>query len=221
MHFDWGILGPENWERIRNFLIPGLLFSIKLTLVATFGGIFFGTLLALIRLSRFKIPALIVKIYVDFIRSIPLMMVLFFFYLGATALGPEKSAYITFIVFEATYFSEIVRAGIQSVPRAQSFASTALGMTYRQNMCFIVLPQAFRNMIPVFLTQIIVLFQDTSLVYITAGTDLLKGFEQIGGGLAGFRKVEAYILAAFVYFIICFTLSKLALAYQRRVAIIR
>lgn len=221
MEFDWSIIGPDNWERMRNFLIPGLFFSIKLTFFATLGGIFFGMHLALMRLSKFKFLQWPAKLYVDFIRSIPLMMVLFFFYIGATALGVEKSAYITFIVFEAAYFSEIVRAGIQSVPKAQFSASVAMGMSYWQTMHHIILPQAFRNMIPVFLTQVIVLFQDTSLVYVMGATDLLKGFEQTGGGLGGFRKVEAYILAAVTYFVICFTLSKIAQAYQKRIAIIR
>ena len=126
---------------------------------------------------------------------------------------------ITFIAFEAAYFSEIMRAGIQSIPRGQVFAGQALGMTYGQNMRLIVLPQAFRNMMPVVLTQTIILFQDTSLVYAIGAYDLLKGFELAGKNYG--RPLEAYLLAAVVYFVICFSLSLLVKRLQAKIAIIR
>ncbi len=134
-------------------------------------------------------------------------------------IGADLSATITFIAFEAAFFSEIVRAGIGSVPKGQEYAAQALGMTYSQKMHYIVLPQAFRNMIPVFMTQTIILFQDTSLVYAIGAYDLLKGFE-ISGKNYG-RPIETYILAALTYFLICFSLSKLVRQIQARVAIIR
>jgi glutamate/aspartate transport system permease protein len=134
-------------------------------------------------------------------------------------IGADLSATITFIAFEGAFFSEIVRAGIQSVPKGQSYAAQAMGMTYGQNMRFIVLPQAFRNMIPVFMTQTIILFQDTSLVYAIGAYDLLKGFE-ISGKNYG-RPIETYILAAATYFVICFSLSKAVRYVQTRIAIIR
>jgi len=134
-------------------------------------------------------------------------------------IGAESSAIITFIAFEAAYFSEIMRAGIQSIPRGQVFAGQALGMTYAQNMRLIILPQAFRNMLPVLLTQTIILFQDTSLVYAIGAYDLLKGFTN-AGKIYG-RPEEAYLMAAVVYFVICFALSWGVKRLQAKIAIVR
>jgi glutamate/aspartate transport system permease protein len=204
--------------------MKGMLFSVQLTVIATTGGIIFGTFLALMRLSGRPSLVYLATIYVNTMRSIPLVMVILWFFLLIPILigrpiGADLSATITFIAFEAAFFSEIVRAGIQSVPKGQSYAAQAMGMTYGQNMRFIVLPQAFRNMIPVFMTQTIILFQDTSLVYAIGAYDLLKGFE-ISGKNYG-RPIETYILAAATYFVICFSLSKAVRYVQARIAIIR
>jgi glutamate/aspartate transport system permease protein len=213
-----------NWDIISKFVVNGFWFSVQLTIVATLGGIFFGTLLALMRLSGKKVLTLPATIYVNGMRSIPLVMVILGFFLLIPFLigrpiGAELSAVITFVAFEAAYFSEIMRAGIQSIPRGQVHAGQAVGMTYSQNMRLIVLPQAFRNMIPILLTQTIILFQDTSLVYAIGAYDLLKGFTT-AGKIYG-RPEEAYILAAVVYFVICFGLSYLVKKLQAKVAIIR
>jgi len=206
------------------FVLKGLLFSLELTVIATVGGIVFGTLLALMRLSGNKALELPAVIYVNGMRSIPLVMVILWFFLLipfliGRSIGAEISAIVTFIAFEAAYFSEIMRAGIQSIPRGQVFAGQALGMTYGQNMRLIVLPQAFRNMLPVLLTQTIILFQDTSLVYAIGAYDLLKGF--VTAGKIYGRVEEVYLLAALVYFAICFGLSALVRRLQTRIAIIR
>ncbi|WP_350295349.1 amino acid ABC transporter permease [Limnohabitans sp. Rim8] len=211
-------------EMLRKFVLQGFIFSVQLTVVATFGGIVFGTLLALMRLSGKKILMWPAMVYVNGMRSIPLVMVILWFYLLIPFLigkpiGAEISAVITFIVFEAAYFSEIMRAGIQSIPRGQVFAGQALGMTYGQNMRLVVLPQAFRNMLPVLLTQTIILFQDTSLVYAIGAYDMLKGFTN-AGKIYG-RPEEAYLLAAVVYFVICFGLSWLVKRLQAKIAIVR
>ncbi len=213
-----------DWDIIEKFVLGGLWFSIKLTIIATLGGIVFGTLLALMRLSGKKALMLPATIYVNGMRSIPLVMVILWFFLLIPFLigkpiGAEVSAIITFIAFEAAYFSEIMRAGIQSIPRGQVFAGQALGMSYGQNMRLVVLPQAFRNMLPVLLTQTIILFQDTSLVYAIGAYDLLKGFTN-AGKIYG-RPEEAYLLAAVVYFVICFALSWLVKRLQARIAIVR
>ncbi len=176
------------------------------------------------RLSGQRWLALPATIYVNGMRSIPLVMVILWFFLLVPfvigqPIGAEKSAVITFIAFEAAYFSEIVRAGIQSIPRGQVYAGLALGMTYGQNMRLVVLPQAFRNMLPVLLTQTIVLFQDTSLVYAIGAYDLLKGFEVAGKNFG--RPIEAYLLAAVVYFLMCYALSALVKRLHRRIAIVR
>ncbi len=221
-----------NWELISRFVTKGFYFSVVLTIVATIGGVLFGTLLALMRLSGRKVFDVPATIYVNGMRSIPLVMVILWFFLLVPAsfyalipggLGAnyrsEISAVITFVAFEAAYFSEIMRAGIQSIPRGQVFAGQALGMTYGQNMKLVVLPQAFRNMLPVLLTQTIILFQDTSLVYAIGAYDMLKGFETAGKNYG--RPIESYLLAAVVYFIMCFALSWLVKRLHRKIAIIR
>jgi glutamate/aspartate transport system permease protein len=213
-----------NWELFTNYIVKGLLFSVQLTVIATVGGIVVGTFLALMRLSGKSILVYPATFYINTMRSIPLVMVILWFFLLIPMLigkpiGADLSATITFIAFEAAFFAEIVRAGIQSVPRGQAYAGEALGMTYGQNMRLVVLPQAFRNMIPVFMTQTIILFQDTSLVYAIGAYDLLKGFEIAGKNYG--RPIETYILAAATYFVICFSLSKAVRAIQAKVAIIR
>ena len=213
-----------NVDLFQNFILKGLMFSVTLTVIATLGGIFFGTLLALMRLSGKTWLAAPATVYVNGMRSIPLVMVILWFFLLVPLvigkpIGAEMSAVITFIAFEAAYFSEIMRAGIQSIPRGQVFAGQALGMTYGQNMRLVVLPQAFRNMLPVLLTQTIILFQDTSLVYAIGAYDMLKGFEVAGKNYG--RPMEAYIAAAVVYFIICFALSWLVKRLHKKIAIIR
>ena len=213
-----------NWDLISNFVLKGLYFSLLLTLIATVGGVFFGTLLALMRLSGRKWLDVPASIYVNGMRSIPLVMVILWFFLLVPfiigrPIGAEYSAIITFIAFEAAYFSEIMRAGIQSIPRGQVFAGQALGMSYGQNMKLVILPQAFRNMLPVLLTQTIILFQDTSLVYAIGAYDLLKGFDTAGKNFG--RPTEMYIAAAVLYFIICFSLSWFVKRLHKRIAIIR
>ncbi|SMC48327.1 amino acid ABC transporter permease [Polynucleobacter kasalickyi] len=213
-----------NVDLFKNFLQKGLIFSLQLTIVATIGGIFLGTILALMRLSGKKVLASPATWYVNLMRSIPLVMVILWFFLLmpsiiGKSIGAELSAYITFIAFEAAFFSEIVRAGIGSIAKGQTAAGRALGLSYAQNMQYIVLPQAFRNMIPVLMTQTIILFQDTSLVYAIGAYDLLKGFEVAGKNFG--RPIEAYLLAAIVYFLICFSLSRIVRIIQSKVAIIR
>ncbi|MCR6477902.1 amino acid ABC transporter permease [Variovorax sp. ZS18.2.2] len=220
-----------NWDVISNFVVKGFYFSIMLTVVATIGGVIFGTILALMRLSGKKWLDTPAAIYVNGMRSIPLVMVILWFFLLVPAsfyslfgsLGSnyrsEISAVITFVAFEAAYFSEIMRAGIQSIPRGQVNAGQAVGMTYGQNMRLVVLPQAFRNMLPVLLTQTIILFQDTSLVYAIGAYDMLKGFETAGKNFG--RPIEAYLLAAVVYFIMCYALSWLVKRLHKKIAIIR
>lgn len=212
------------WDIFSKFIVKGFIFSLELTAIATVGGIVLGTVLALMRLSGRKWLEVPAVIYVNGLRSIPLLMVILWFFLLVPLLigksiGAELSAIITFIAFEAAYFSEIMRAGIQSIPRGQVHAGQALGMTYGQNMKLVVLPQAFRNMLPVLLTQTIILFQDTSLVYAIGAYDLLKGFT-VAGGIYG-RKEEMYIIAAVMYFVLCIALSYAVKKLQAKIAIIR
>jgi glutamate/aspartate transport system permease protein len=221
MNLTFGFL---DWGVVSSFILKGFIFSVQLTLFAMVGGIALGTAIALMRLSGKKWLVLPAAFYVNTLRSIPLVMVILWFFLLiplliGRPLGAELSAIITFTVFEAAYYSEIMRAGIQSVPSGQVSAGYAVGMTYAQCMKLIVLPQAFRNMLPVLLTQTIILFQDTSLVYAVGAYDLLKGFEVAGKNFN--RPVEMYLLAATTYFVICFTLSMIVRQLQKKIAIIR
>jgi len=221
MNLDFSFL---NWGVISSFVAKGFWFSIQLTLIAMIGGILLGTLLALMRLSSKPWLVWPAAFYVNTLRSIPLVVVILWFFLlipmlTGRPLGAELSAIITFTLFEAAYYSEIMRAGIQSVPRGQVYAGYAVGMTYSQTMQLVVLPQAFRNMLPVLLTQTIILFQDTSLVYAIGAYDLLKGFEVAGKNFN--RPVETYLVAAVVYFVICFSLSMMVRRLQAKIQIIR
>ncbi len=221
MNLDFAFL---NWGVVGSFIAKGFFFSIQLTLIAMIGGIALGTVLALMRLSGKKWLVMPAAFYVNTLRSIPLVMVILWFFLLIPLLigrpmGAELSAIITFTVFEAAYYSEIMRAGIQSVPKGQVYAGYAVGMTYPQCMQLVVLPQAFRNMLPVLLTQTIILFQDTSLVYAIGAYDMLKGFEVAGKNFN--RPVETYLVAAVVYFVICFSLSMFVRRLQKKIQIIR
>jgi glutamate/aspartate transport system permease protein len=180
--FDFGVI-----LRSAPYLFGvGMVFTLKLTLMAMAGGLVAGTLLALMRLSSSAPLRWIASIYVNLIRAIPLVLVIFWFfflvpYIGGWVtrssspieVGAFSSALITFVMFEAAYYCEIMRAGIQAVPRGQVFAAQALGMGYRKAMAHVILPQAFRTMLPLLLTQSIVLFQDVSLVYVVSITDFV------------------------------------------------
>jgi glutamate/aspartate transport system permease protein len=221
LNLDFSFVTPEV---ISSYVAKGFWFSLQLTVIAMIGGIVLGTALALMRLSGKKWLEAPAAFYVNTMRSIPLVMVILWFFLLiprliGRPLGAELSALVTFTLFEAAYYSEIMRAGIQSVPRGQVHAGYAVGMTYAQTMQLVVLPQAFRNMLPVLLTQTIILFQDTSLVYAIGAYDLLKGFEVAGKNFN--RPVETYLMAACVYFVICFSLSMLVKRLQAKIQIIR
>lgn len=217
MNLDWSFY---SWSQLAPFVLKGLLFSAQLTLAAALGGLVLGTGLALMRLSGHPLLAAVAGAYVNTMRSIPLVMVILWFFLLVPYLigpvGAEASALITFTLFEAAYFAEIMRAGIQSVPQGQTLAAQALGLTRAQMLGLIVLPQAVRNMLPVLLTQTIILFQDTSLVYAIGAYDLFKGVEVAGKNLG--RPIEAYLAAALLYFILCFAMSAAVRAWQRRSA---
>lgn len=226
--FDFNVI-----ERTWVYLFKtGMSFTLELTGLAMVGGILIGTVLAMMRLSSIKSISLVATSYVNLIRSMPLVLVIFWFYflvpyIGAWIIGANQpisvgafsSSLITFILFEAAYYCEIMRAGIQSISRGQVSAGNALGMNYWQTMGNIVLPQAFRNMIPVLLTQTIVLFQDVSLVYVLSITDFVGAASKIAQRDG--RLIEMYLFVAVVYFIMCFGLSLLVKKLQQRVAIIR
>jgi glutamate/aspartate transport system permease protein len=221
--FDWSSIPgalPLLWQ--------GMKVTLEITFIAILAGMAWGTVLAVLRLSSNRAVSWFAAAYVTVFRSIPLVMVLLWFFLIVPAaleklfnIGREQdtrftSAMVAFALFEAAYYSEIIRAGIQSVSRGQASAALALGMTYGQTMRLVVLPQAFRNMIPLLLTQAVILFQDTSLVYVSALADFF-GRATIVGNRDG-RMVELLLFAGAVYFAICYPVSTLVRRLQRRLA---
>ena len=214
------------------YLLKGLQYTVQLTIISAIGGTIFGTLLAMGRLSSIKPLASAAAGYVNLMRSIPLLLVIFWFYFlvpvlvqAATGaerppqIGAERSAYITFSMFEAAYFCEIMRAGIQSISKGQVGAAYAIGLDYWQAMRLIVLPQAFRNMLPVLLTQTIILFQDVSLVSLLNVTDFVGAATKIAQRDS--RVVEMYLFVAVIYFVLCYLLSYLVKLLQKKIAIVR
>jgi glutamate/aspartate transport system permease protein len=222
--FDWAVI----WKS-RQILWDGFLLSLQLFAIALAGGIVFGTLLAMARLSSWRVLSWPATGFVNLIRSIPFIMAIFWFYFltpmvvgkitgqQGEAVGPFMSAVVAFIMVESAYYSEIIRAGIQSIPRGQPWAAYALGMSYWQAMGHVVLPQAFRNMLPIMLTQAIILFQDTSLVYVVGLKDFL-GAASKQGQITG-RIVELYVFVAVAFFVICFLASQLVKRLQARIAV--
>jgi len=227
-HFDFDVILRSLGPLLRD----GLTFTLKLTALATVGGTVFGTVLAVLRLRGPGVIGRVAALYVNGMRSLPLVLVIFWFfflapYVGQWILHAERpipvgvfaSSILTFTLFEAAYFSEIVRAGIQSIPRGQAAAAEAVGLSPTQVMRYVVLPQAFRNMLPVMLTQAIVLFQDTSLVYVVSAPDLLGVASQVAHRDG--RLVEMYLFVAAVYFVISLVASSVVRRLQARTALVR
>lgn len=219
--FDWSSIPGA-----LPFLWDGMKISFEITILAVVVGIVWGTLLAMMRLSSIKPLSLFAAGYVNLFRAIPLVMVLLWFFLIVPKFLTDlfgmpsgtdlrlTSAMIGFALFESAYYSEIIRAGIQSVSKGQLSAAYAMGMTYGQAMRLVVLPQAFRNMVPLLLTQAIILFQDTSLVYVSALADFFGAAYKVGDRDG--RLVELLLFAGLVYFVICFAASTLVKRLQKK-----
>jgi glutamate/aspartate transport system permease protein len=226
--FDWDVI-----QRSLPYLFrDGMVFTLTLTGVAMTGGVVFGTILAMMRLSALAPLSLLAGAYVNLMRSVPLVLVIFWFYflvpwIGGWIAGEGRpmsvgawySAVITFTMFEAAYYCEIMRAGIQSISRGQVAAGYAIGLNYWQMMGHIVLPQAFRNMLPVLLTQTIILFQDTSLVYVISATDFFGAAAKVANRDG--RLVEMYLFVAAVYFVMSFAASQYVKRLQARLMVMR
>lgn len=226
--FDFNVI-ERSWQYL---FYTGMAFTLQLTLLAMTGGIVLGTLLAMARLSKYRGLAWVAGSYVNLMRGIPLILVIFWFYflvpyIGQWVTGADQpirvgafaSCLVTFIMFEACYYCEIMRAGIQSIARGQVAAGYALGLNYWQCMGNVVLPQAFRNMAPLLLTQSIVLFQDVSMVYVLSMPDFLGAASKVAQRDG--RLVEMYLFVAVVYFLASYSLSSLVRRLQSRIAIIR
>ncbi|MFT3665452.1 amino acid ABC transporter permease [Piscinibacter sp.] len=224
-HLDFSVVGEA-----LPFLFKGLVFSLELTAVGFLGGLVLGTGLALVRHLDVPVAARVATGYVTLMRSIPLIMVLFWFFFlvplmlmwvtGAprpVTIGPVWTAFITFTLFEAAYYAEIIRAGLKAIPKGQYEACKALAMSTAKTYRLVILPQVFRTVSPILLTQTIILFQDTSLVYVLSITDLLGAASKVAQRDA--RLVEMYLTVAVVYMAICSLASQLVATLRKRYAI--
>lgn len=209
------------------FLLDGAAFTLELTLVAVAGGLILGTLIAVARLSHKWWLKSLASAYVNAIRSVPLVLLLFWVFflmpellrylVGASrpvTVEASVSAMATFVIFEAAYFAEIIRAGIGSVKSGQLAAAAALGLNYAQTMRFVILPQAVKHMLPVLLTQVIVVFQDTSLVYVISANDFLGACSKIAQRDS--QLILMYLLAAVVYLTVSLALSRSVRRFEKR-----
>jgi glutamate/aspartate transport system permease protein len=211
------------------FLLTGLWFTIQITVVGVAGGIVFGSLLAVARLSQNRLLSAFATAYVNLMRSIPLILVIFWvFFLvpwaigwvtnggRPVAVGASLTIFVTFVLFEAAYYAEIVRAGFRSISTGQYVACEALGLSKLNAYIYILFPQAIRNVLPILLTQTIVLFQDTSLVYVISATDLLGAATKIAQRDG--RLVEMYLIVGVIYFLFCYAASQFVKRLQGRLA---
>ena len=202
-------------------LWQGMEVTLLLTVIGTAGGLFGGILLALMRMSKSRSLSVLAASYVDLLRSLPLVLLIFWFYflvpiIVGHPVGGFYSAVVGFIMFEAAYFCEIIRSGIQGVRRGQVMAGLATGLTEVQCMRFVILPQAVRAMLPLLLLQCINLFKSTSLVYVIGLRDFLTAADLIGGRDG--RLIEMYLLVAMVFFVICWAASLAVGRIARRTA---
>jgi glutamate/aspartate transport system permease protein len=218
--FDWSSIRPA-----LPFLARGAVITLEITITAILVGILWGTLLAVARLSSITILARLAALYVNLFRSMPFVMVILWFFLivpqaisalfGSTGRDIRlTSAMVAFCLFQAAYYSEAIRAGIQSVSKGQPAAAYALGMRYSQVMRQVVLPQAFRNMLPLLLTQSIILFQDTALVYVIGLADFFGTAQKVGDRDG--RIVELVLFAGACYFAVCSLASYVVKRLQTR-----
>ena len=211
------------------FILNGAAYTLELTAITAVGGLALGTLLALCRLSNRPCLAIPARLYVNLMRAVPFVLVLFWFFLlmpevlrllfhldHPVQIGAEMTAIITFILFEAAYFAEIMRAGIQSIKKGQIYAAYGLGLSYSQTMRYVVLPQAVRHMLPVLLTQTIILVQDTSLVYVISGHDFMGAISKIAERDG--QLILMYSFAAVCYLTVSLSLSMLIRRLQSKMA---
>jgi glutamate/aspartate transport system permease protein len=211
------------------FLLQGLSFTFEITLIGVIGGIVFGSLLAVARLSQSKIVSALAIGYVNLMRSIPLILVIFWIFFlvpwligwvtragRPIPLGAQLTIFVTYVLFEAAYYAEIVRAGLRSISPGQYMAADALGLSKTQAYLYVLFPQAMRNVLPILLTQTIILFQDTSLVYVISATDLLGAASKIAQRDG--RLVEMYVTVGLIYFVFCFAASQGVKRLQTRLA---
>jgi len=216
-NFEYFLVGA--WP---NGPIGGIAMSILLALGGIFGAFWIGMVFGLMRLSRNWATRTLALVYIEIIRGVPLIMVIFWFYfLGPILIGreiPETwSALTALIIFTSAYIAEIVRAGVDALPKGQMEAARSTGLSSVQAMCFVILPQALRNMIPSFVNQFVSLTKDTSLAFIIGVNELTRTAEQVNNRTMN-APLEIFFTIAVMYFVICFVLTSISRRLERQVS---
>lgn len=201
------------------YLLGGFLTNVQLAAFALAGGLFLGALVGLGRISKRPWVYHPVTVYVNLLRNIPLILVIFWVYFvmpifTGRSMDPFISAAVSFVVFEATYFGEIFRAGFQTISRDLVSAAYSTGLTYRQTAAYILVPIAFRRMLPSLITQSIITFQDTSLAYVIGLQEMVRRTTIVDS--IEVRSIQLYSFVAILFFVICFIGSRISLYYEEK-----
>ncbi|MGI5875435.1 MAG: amino acid ABC transporter permease [Dethiobacteria bacterium] len=216
MKLDYSVI-INNWP----FLMMGLRETLRISSLAVTIGFFIGSLVALARLSRSRLLKLASGAYIEFIRGTPLLVQLFILYYGLPQLGIDldrrAAATIGLSVNSGAYVAEIVRAGIQSIDKGQMEAARSLGMSGTMAMIYVILPQAFRRVIPPLVNELIMLIKDSSLLSVIALTELMRAGEHIR--TRTYKDFEIFTFIALIYFVITYTLSKILGYLERRLQV--
>ena len=201
------------------FLGKGLLITIWLAIVSIAVSFVFGSLLAIFRYSKTLVLAQFAFVYTEIVRNLPLILILYFAFFGLPEFGLQLSIFwkmaIGLILFEISQLAEIVRGGLNSIEKGQIEAARSTGMTYRQTLFHIIIPQAFKRMIPALVSQFITIVKDTSYTAMFGLMDVLNAAQIIWNQQFSFI-FPIIILVAVLYFVINFTLSSLSLRIEKK-----
>lgn len=206
-------------SKYYSFFLDGAVFTIILAVFTVLFGVMLGVVLALLRISKNKFLNFIATVYIEFIRGTPLMVQLFIIYFGLPNLVgfnmPDMAAAIMALsINSAAYVAEIIRAGIQAVDKGQMEAARSLGMTHAMAMRYIIIPQAVKNILPALGNEFIVVIKESSIVSVIGIGELMYNADTVRGNT--YKAFEPLMVAAFMYFIMTFTLSKLMGRFERR-----
>lgn len=212
---DWSIL-TDNW----NLYLEGFRNTLLASLAALIGSFVLGTLIAVFRIAPLRMLNVIGEAYVEFFRNIPLLLVVYMFFLGLPALGITLNGFISgtlgLMIYTSSYIAEAIRAGIQSVPRGQTEAARSSGLTYNQTMRYVVLPQAMKIVIPPISNQFLNLVKNSSILGVVAGLDLMYYGDIVNSDT--YDTVSSYAFVALFYLILTFPLSLASRSLERKLA---
>lgn len=197
--------------KYMSYFQTGLKYTLGLSFISVFIGIAIGSLIALMKLSKNKIIKALATVYIELVRGTPLITQLFIVYFGSYVLfGIDMNPFIAGIIAvslnSGAYVAEIIRSGIQSIDKGQMEAGRSLGMSQSMTMKEIVVPQAVKNILPALCNEFITVIKETSIVSVIGVTDIMYNVNIVRG--ISFRPLEPLLIAAVIYFLLTFGLSK-------------